>query len=302
VRAAVPEADVAAQAGTGEGLLGDDGQDVADGAAVALLLLVGLVEGVPPGDGALLLEGGRVVDVDDGVGAPRVQYLLVLVLPVGVPDFELDFRDRDDLLEREGGGVPEVDGEVVGGGGDEVLQLEVLQVEDVALVGVHLVLQVRIGAVVDLEPRRLLFDQEEALEFLEEVDVFDAILVFLAVDDLLAGEVRLDDVLEVAVVAGEAQLDDVVAKLFPLHGLVVVDVDLLEEVDEGQRKAVLQFLVFGVVLEVLEHDRQELVHAESFLLFLEALLDQDHLLAVQHLEDLVLGYLDPRLLLLGGRH
>lgn len=55
--------------------------------------------------------------------------------------------------------------------------------------------------------------------------------MLLPVDNLIADEIALDDVLEAAVVAQQAQLDDMIAELFPLHCLIPVDVHLLEEVD-----------------------------------------------------------------------
>ena len=36
------------------------------------------------------------------------------MLPVGIPDFKLNFRYGYNLLEGETAGVPEVDGEIVG--------------------------------------------------------------------------------------------------------------------------------------------------------------------------------------------
>jgi hypothetical protein len=89
--------------------------------------------------------------VDYCIGSSGVEDLTVGLLPVGVADFKLDFWYGDDLLETEGGGIPEVDGEVVGGCGDEILILEVFEVQDVAFVSIDLVLEVSIKSIMYFE-------------------------------------------------------------------------------------------------------------------------------------------------------
>ena len=112
-------------------------------------------------------------------------------------------------------------------------------------------------------------------------------MLFL-IQDFVAGKIGFYYVFEAAVVAEESELDDVAAEFFPLHGLVAIDVDLFEEVDEGEGEFFFEFFVFGVVVEVLEHDGDELIDGEALFLLLEALLDENHFLFVEHLEDLVL--------------
>ncbi len=95
--------------------------------------------------------------------------------------------------------------------------------------------------IVYLESGALLLDEEDILQFFEVVEVLDACLVLLSIDHLVADVVVLDDILEAAVVAEQAELDNVVAELLPLHGLIAVDVDLLEEVDEREGELELEF-------------------------------------------------------------
>ena len=61
--------------------------------------------------------------MDDGIGPSRVKKLLARVFPVGIPDFKLYFRDGYNLFQGKTAGVPEVDGQIVGGSGDEILVL-----------------------------------------------------------------------------------------------------------------------------------------------------------------------------------
>lgn len=79
-----------------------------------------------------------------------------------------------------------------------------------------------------------------------------------------------------------------VAKLFPFHGLVPINIHLLKEIDQGQCEILLKFLVLSVILEMFKHNGKELLEGKTFLLFLETLFNKDHFLAVQHLQDLVL--------------
>jgi hypothetical protein len=58
--------------------------------------------------------------------------------------------------------------------------------------------------------------------------------VLLSVDYLVADEIIFDDIFEGSVVPEQTQLDDVVAELLPLHALIPVDVDLLEEIYQCQ--------------------------------------------------------------------
>ena len=69
---AIPETDLASQAGSDQSLLAIDGQDIADGAGMSFLLRVGFVEGVPSRNGASFLEKSGVINVDDGIGSTRV--------------------------------------------------------------------------------------------------------------------------------------------------------------------------------------------------------------------------------------
>ena len=69
---AIPETDLASQAGSDQSLLAIDGQDIADGAGMSFLLRVSFVEGVPSRNGASFLEKSGVINVDDGIGSTRV--------------------------------------------------------------------------------------------------------------------------------------------------------------------------------------------------------------------------------------
>lgn len=97
---------------------------------------------------------------------------------------------------------------------------------------VHLVEQRGSVCIVYLEAGALLLDEEDVLEFFKVIEILNTGLVFFPINNLIADVVILDDVLKAAVVAEEAELDDVVAELLPLHGLITVDVDLFEEVNE----------------------------------------------------------------------
>lgn len=55
--------------------------------------------------------------------------------------------------------------------------------------------------------------------------------MFFPVDHFIADEIIFDDIFEAPIISEQTQLDDMVAELFPFHGLIAVDVDLLEEVD-----------------------------------------------------------------------
>jgi len=113
--------------------------------------------------------------------------------------------------------------------------------------------------------------------------------VFLSVEDPLRWKVVLDDVLEGAIVPQQAQLDDVVAELFPLHGLVAVDIDFFKKVNQGKGDLMLEFFIFFIVIQMIEHTRDKLINWESFLALLKTLFDGGHFLTMKHLEDLVLS-------------
>lgn len=77
---------------------------------MAFLHVIALIERVPARYAVFLFESGSIIDVNDGVRSSTIEELPVRLLPVGVPDFELYFRDGYDLFESEAGGIPEVDG------------------------------------------------------------------------------------------------------------------------------------------------------------------------------------------------
>ena len=112
--------------------------------------------------------------------------------------------------------------------------------------------------------------------------------MLFAVIDPVTREIGFDNIFETSIVAQKAQLDDMVTELIPLHALITVDVDLLEEVDECQRKLHLQLGILLVVFEVLKHHRDKLIQLKPFFLFLKLFLDLSHFLAMQHLQDLIL--------------
>ena len=78
--------------------------------------------------------------------------------------------------------------------------------------------------------------------------------MLFSVDYLITYKIVLDNILKTSVVSEQTELDDVIAELFPLHCLVAIDIDLLEEIDEGQGEFHLQLLVGAVVVEMLKHD------------------------------------------------
>ena len=139
--------------------------------------------------------------------------------------------------------------------------------------GVDLVEEGGVVGVVDFEAGAFLLHHEDVLELVEEIQVLNARLVFFLVGHLITEEIGLDDVLKTAVVPKQSQLDDVVTELLPLHCLVAVDIHFLEEVDEGHCEFLLEDGVIAVVVEVLQHDRDEVVDGQSLLLQLELLLD-----------------------------
>ena len=101
---------------------------------------------------------------------------------------------------------------------------------------IYLILETGIDAVINFEPRRLFFNQKQTLQLFKVVHIFDAHLMFLFVNDLVAGEVRFDHIFKTAVVSQQSQLNDMITELLPLHGLIPIDIHFLEEVDESQSK------------------------------------------------------------------
>ena len=125
---------------------------------------------------------------------------------------------------------------------------------------IDLIQQVSIVHIVNFKVRAFLFDHEYILKFLEIEQPFDPCLVFFLVDNSLRGEIGFNYILERAVIPQQTQLNDMVAELFPLHGLVAVDVHFLEEINQCQSDLVLEFLVFLVVVQMLQHAGHEIIH------------------------------------------
>lgn len=88
--------------------------------------------------------------------------------------------------------------------------------------------------VVYFEPRALFLQHEYVFEFFKVVKALYSNLVLLLVNDSLRREVVLDDVLKGSIVPEQSKLNNVAAELFPLHGLIAVDINLLEEIDKCQ--------------------------------------------------------------------
>lgn len=113
--------------------------------------------------------------------------------------------------------------------------------------------------------------------------------MLFSVYHLIANEVILDDIFKAPIVPQESKLDDMIAKFFPLHGLISIDIHLLEEVNEGKSESQFQFGIITIVVQMFEHDGHELINGQSFLVLLETLLYDRHLLLVEHLKDLRLS-------------
>ena len=134
----IPETYFAIESGRDEYLLarGDDGEYVSDGASMSELLTVFFEERIPAGKSAYFLELFDIVVVDDGVTASGVEYFLARP-PIAIFHAELYFGRGDDLLDVEGGGVPEVDGQIVARSGQHVFVRNVLRCDQRAFMGVH---------------------------------------------------------------------------------------------------------------------------------------------------------------------
>ena len=119
--------------------------------------------------------------------------------------------------------------------------------------GVDFIQQVGVVHVVDFKSGALFFDHKNIFDLLEVEQALDSCLVFLSVEDPLRWKVVLDDVLKGAIIPQEAQLDDVVAELFPLHGLVAVDIDFFKKVNQGKGDLMLELFIFFIVIQMIEH-------------------------------------------------
>ena len=83
--------------------------------------------------------------------------------------------------------------------------------------------------------------------------------MFLFVSHLLAWKVGFNYIFEATVIPQQTQLDDMVAELLPLHGLISINVNLFEEIDQRKGEILLQLGVLIIVLEVLQHDWDKLI-------------------------------------------
>ena len=54
--------------------------------------------------------------------------------------------------------------------------------------------------------------------------------MFLPVNNFIADEVIFDDIFETPIISKQAQLNDMVAKFFPFHRLVTVDINFFEKI------------------------------------------------------------------------
>lgn len=55
--------------------------------------------------------------------------------------------------------------------------------------------------------------------------------MFLFIDYFFAGEVRFNNIFEATIVPKQTKFYDMIAKLFPLHSLIAIDVDLFEKIN-----------------------------------------------------------------------
>lgn len=192
--------------------------------------------------------------MDDWVAATRIQQLSMWWFPIGITNTQLNLRDWQNLLESEAPTVPEIDRKVVATGGNQILFDEVLDSQDASFMGVNFVHQIRIVGIVNLEPGRVLFDWEQALELLEIVHVLDVVFVFFLVHESVTQKIAFDEVFEAPVVSKETQLDDVVGEFLPLHGSVAIDIDFLEQFDESQCHLHLELFVVFIKVQMFQHN------------------------------------------------
>lgn len=82
-----------------------------------------------------------------------------------------------------------------------------------------------------------------------------------------------------------------IGELIPLHGSIPIHINLLEELNQRQRNPHMFVLIRMIKVEMFEHHPQELLNGQALILLLEALLNDIHLLAVEHLHDVCLGHL-----------
>lgn len=72
--------------------------------------------------------------------------------------------------------------------------------------------------------------------------------MLFSIDYLITDVVIFYDVLETSVVSEQSKLDYVITKLFPLHGLVAIDIYFFEEIDEGECEHEFELLVRFIVI------------------------------------------------------
>ena len=78
--------------------------------------------------------------------------------------------------------------------------------------------------------------------------------MLFSINHLITDIVIFDNILEASVIPQKSKLNDVITKLLPLHGLIAIDIDFFEKVDEGKCESKFQFGVISIVVEMFEHD------------------------------------------------
>ena len=78
--------------------------------------------------------------------------------------------------------------------------LEVFEIEDIAFMGIYLVLKISINAIIDLKSGRLLLNQKNILQFLKIVHIFYPNFMFLFIQNFLAGKIRFNNIFKTTII------------------------------------------------------------------------------------------------------
>ena len=169
--------------------------------------------------------------------------------------------------------------------------LQILKIQDSPFVSVNLVKQTGIINVINLKPGTFLLNHEYIFKFLKIEKTLHAYLMFLPISYSLWGKVAFNDIFKRPVISEQTKFYNMVTELFPFHGLIPIDINLLKKVNQGQGQLMFQFLIFLIIIKILKHARYKLIDSKPLLTLLKSLLNHWHFLTMKHLKDLVLSYL-----------
>jgi len=77
--------------------------------------------------------------------------------------------------------------------------------------------------------------------------------VLFLINYFITDKVVFDNVFEATVIPKQSQLNDMIAKLFPLHALVTINIHFFEKINQGQSKLHFELVIASIVIQMLEH-------------------------------------------------